>query len=137
MRAAVTDRALLAQRQALVHAEAMLLVHDDEAEIGKCDILLKQRVRADRNRYLTRTDGLDNVQPRAAVEPSRQTGYRDAQRLKPAGEIAQMLLGQKLGRRHDRDLEPGLDRDQRRRGRDHGFAAADVTLHQPLHRMRL
>ena len=39
--------ALVAQRQPLVHAEAVLLVDDDQAELRERDALLHQRVRAD------------------------------------------------------------------------------------------
>ena len=132
---AVADRALLAQRQTLVHTEAVLLVHDDKTEIGKRDVLLKQRVRADRDRNLSRTDGLEHGCPRAPVEAPGESGHGNAQGFEPGCEIAQMLLSQQLGWRHHRDLEPGLDRGQRRRRRDHGLAAADIALHQPLHRM--
>ena len=47
-------RALLAQRQALMHAEAVLLVDDHERERGELDALLEQRVRADDERRATR-----------------------------------------------------------------------------------
>ena len=42
-----TADALVAQRHALVHAEAMLLVDDDERELIKLDAFLEQRMRAD------------------------------------------------------------------------------------------
>ena len=47
-----------------------------------------------------------------------------------------MLLGENLGRRHERDLPSGLDRLQRGERRDDRLAAADVALQQPLHRHR-
>ena len=46
--------ALAGERQALVHAEAMLLVDHREAEIGEIDALLEQRMRADRDVDLAR-----------------------------------------------------------------------------------
>ncbi len=39
--------ALGGQRRSLLHAEAVLLVDDDEAEVGELHLLLEQRVRAD------------------------------------------------------------------------------------------
>ena len=39
--------ALLHQLESLHHAEAMLLVDDDEAEFGELDVFLDQRMRAD------------------------------------------------------------------------------------------
>ena len=48
-----------------------------------------------------------------------------------------MLLGEDLGRRHERDLQPVLHRDQRREQRDDRLSRADVALQQAVHRMRL
>ncbi len=42
-----TRLALGAERQALVHAEAVLLVDDGKAEVAERDVLLEQRMRAD------------------------------------------------------------------------------------------
>ena len=47
-----------------------------------------------------------------------------------------MLLGEDLGWRHERDLQPVLHRDERRQQRDDGFACPDVALQQPVHRVR-
>ena len=46
----------------------------------------------------------------------------------------EVLLGERLGRRHQRALPPGLDRAQQRVERDHRLARADVALQQPPHR---
>ena len=48
----------------------------------------------------------------------------------------EVLLGERLGRRHQRALPPGLDRAQERVERDDRLARADVALEQPLHRRR-
>ena len=45
-----------------------------------------------------------------------------------------MLLGERLGRRHQRPLATGLDRAQERVERDRRLSRADVALEQPLHR---
>ena len=47
-----------------------------------------------------------------------------------------MLLGQDLGRRHERHLQSVLHRDERREQRDDGLAGADVALQQAVHRLR-
>ena len=47
-----------------------------------------------------------------------------------------MLLGQDLGRRHERHLQAVLHRHQRRQQRDDRLAGADVALQQPVHRLR-
>ena len=43
----VGDGALAAQRQTLVHAEPVLLVHDREREVAELDALLHEGVRAE------------------------------------------------------------------------------------------
>ena len=50
--------------------------------------------------------------------------------------FSEMLLGEDLGRRHERDLQAVLHRDQRRQQRDDRLAGADVALQQPVHRLR-
>ena len=45
-----------------------------------------------------------------------------------------MLLGQRLGRRHQRRLVAGLERAQHRVDGDHGLARAHLAHQQPLHR---
>ena len=61
-------------------------------------------------------------------------GHADAGEQRPhAGGV---LLGQHLGRRHQRALVPALHRgEQRRHGHDR-LAGADVALQQPVHRVR-
>ena len=46
-----------------------------------------------------------------------------------------VLLGEDLGGRHDRDLQPALERDERRQRRDQRLARAHVALQQPVHRL--
>ncbi len=46
-----------------------------------------------------------------------------------------MLLGEDLGRRHDGNLGLVFDRNQSGHQGDDGFAAADITLNQAVHRM--
>jgi hypothetical protein len=50
MRLAAVLRALFAQAQALMHAEAMLLIDDHQGERGELDAFLEQRVGADHER---------------------------------------------------------------------------------------
>ena len=137
--AAAGARAFHAQREALVHAEAMLLVDDREAEIAR-----------------TRTSSWNSACVPTAICVSPPATASSASRLllrlrrppashatlTPSGasharELAIVLLGEDLGGRHDRDLAAVLDRLQRGERRDDGLAAADVALQQALHRMRL
>ena len=61
--------ALRLQRQALVHAEAVLLVDDGEGEVAEHDVRLEQRVRADEDVDLAGGETLEQVVARAG--PSR------------------------------------------------------------------
>ncbi len=49
----------------------------------------------------------------------------------------EVLLGEDLGRGHQRDLVAGFQRLQGREGGDHGLARADVALDQAQHRFLL
>ena len=71
-------------------------------------------------------------EPAEPVSSTQRTSSVGAQRL----EREEVLLGQRLGRRHQRSLAPALDRAQERVERDHRLAGADVALQQALHRHR-
>ena len=60
----------------------------------------------------------------------------DAELHADALDREEVLLGERLGRRHQRALASRLDRAQERVERDHRLAGADVALEQPLHRRR-
>ena len=140
---------LLPQGGALLHAEAVLLVDHDDAEAVEGDALLDQRV------------GADGEVDRAVGEPAEDAlalGAGDAvgeqlhaqrpigeqavalrrdlevgqQRLDPGG----VLLGEDLGRCHQRALVPTFHRRQQRRDGDDRLAGADVALQQAVHRVR-
>ena len=61
----------LRERGPLLDAEAVLLVHDDHAQVRELDALLEQRVRADDERGVARGDALEARAPlgRAAGRP--------------------------------------------------------------------
>ena len=70
---------------------------------------------------------------RPVAEQVVGVGHRHARRAGP--HARRVLLGEHLGRRHQRALVTALHRRQQRRDRDHGLAGADVALQQPVHRM--
>ena len=53
-----------------------------------------------------------------------------------APDTGDVLLGEHLGRRHQRTLVAALHRRQQRRHGDDRLAGADVALQQPVHRVR-
>ena len=130
-------RALAGQRQALPHAEAMLLVDDGEPQAVEGHLVLEERVRADGELRLAAGDGLQRGLLRARLEAAGEPAHLHAQRLQPVRELEVVLLGEDLGGRHERHLPAVLDRLQGRQRRDQRLAAAHVALQQPAHRVRL
>ena len=125
--------ALLPQPQPLLDTQAMLLVDDHEREVGKSDAYLKERMRAHDESHFTCGEGRerDSAHPRA-LRPRHESDLQ-SERMKPVAKIAPVLLGEQLGRRHERRLQAAARRTRGRRSRDHGLAAADVTLQKPQH----
>ena len=60
----------------------------------------------------------------------------DAERRAQLVDGEEVLLGEGLGRRHERALAPDLDRAEERVERDDGLPRADVALEEALHRNR-
>jgi hypothetical protein len=129
--------ALRAQRHALLNAEAMLLVDDRQTKPRERHLILKQRVRADRDLRQAARYALDLLTLFLALERARQPGDLHAQRREPLRELGVVLLREDLGGRHHRNLIAALYRLQRGERRHHRLAAAHITLQQPLHRVRL
>ena len=109
----------------------MLFVDDGDGEIGEVDVALDQCVRADGDLGdAVRDLGPDLLRAdRAREQHAAHTELR-ADRL----EGQEVLLGERLRRRHQRALSARFNRPQERVERDHGLARADVALQQPLHR---
>ena len=126
----------LGERGALLDAEAVLLVDDGDGEVAEADLLLDQRVRADRDLHVARGDQLAHVRVLLRAERAREQRDAHAELRADALDREEVLLGEHLGRRHQRALPAGLDGAQQRRERDDGLAGADVALQQPLHRRR-
>ena len=120
----------------LMHAESVLLVDDDQAEILEDDVLLKQRMRADQNVDAPLLERVDDL--RALAAPLAPREQRDAQARGGAerADGLKMLPGEQLGRRHQRRLRSRLDRACHGEQRDHGLAAADIALEETQHALR-
>ena len=130
-----TFDALGVERLALLDPEAVLLVDHAEAEAGELHGRLDQRVGADDQAELAAGEALQCfAAPRRRRRPGQQ---RERGRLF-GQQLAQghgVLLGERLGRRHQHRLEAGFERAQHRVERDHGLARADLAHQQPLHRL--
>ena len=132
----VREAALFGERRALSHAEAVLLVGDDEREPLEFHALAQQRVRADRKLHPAAFQSLERLAPRFLPHAAGDERRADAAGRKQRGERFEMLRGEDLGRGHQRGLHAVSDHAVAQRRRDGRFAAAHVALNQPVHRVR-
>ena len=129
--------ALGGQAQALMDAEAVLLVDHRERQIGERHALLEQGVGPDHDPAAA--CGQIGEQPDALGTPltAGEQGRLQPGRRQQARERRLVLARQDLGRRHDRRLAARLDRAQHGEQCHQRLAAADVALEQPQHADRL
>ena len=132
-----TASPFLRQRQPLMHAEAMLLVDDGEAEIAE----MRHRPGTahgcrpgDRCR---RGEPLEHSVALAAALATGEDRDADAGFGGERRDGGEMLARQDFGRRHQRRLAAAFDDGRGRKQRDHGLARADVALQQAQHALRL
>ena len=116
-----------------MHAEAMLLVDDGEAEIGEGDALLKQRMRADGKIDLAFRERRQRPVALGGLVAAGQQGDAQPGGFGERAHPLEMLARKNFGRRHQRRLPPGFDDCRHRQQRDDGLAGADIALQQPQH----
>ena len=97
-------KAFADQLLALRHAEFVLLINDDQAEVVSREPGCNQGVGADEERDRGRVPRPATLDRRPRFVAARSQCDLHSQRLKPSGEIQKMLLSQDLSRRHDSDV---------------------------------
>ena len=102
----------LLQALLVLHAEMLLLVDDQEAEIGELDGLAEQRMGADDDVDGAVLDALLHLGKLLAGDEAR--GLRDLHRqaAEALGEGVEVLAREQRGRHHDGDLLAGQHREQ-------------------------
>ncbi len=127
-------RRLAVERAALVDAEAVLLVDHRHGQAVELDGLLDQRVGPDQQLQLAAGELAEQVG--AAARRGRAGEQRGLHQLAGHQRLqrGEVLLGERLGRRHQRRLRAGLDRAQHGVDGHHGLAGADLAHEQALHR---
>ena len=124
----------LGERAPLLDAEAVLLVDDRDSEVAELDLLLDERVRPDQDLRVARSCELADERMLLGRERAGEQRHPSAERGADRLDRQEVLLGQHLGRDHQRALAPRLGGpEQRVEGHDR-LAGADVPLQQPLHR---
>ena len=127
--------ALLGELRPLGHAEAVLLVGHNEAEVAEHNGLTQKRVRADDQLRLA---GGELFTCGALLHGSSGAGQQQhahAERPEQLRERPRMLLGQNFRGCHEGGLPAVPDGAEARGSCDHRLAAADVALHEPVHHM--
>ena len=125
------------QFQPLRHTKAMLLVDDGQRQVLEHHALLDDGVGAHHQRSLATLDQRQHGVTLFLLLAAKQPGYfettRLQQRLQPADEFAEVLLGQDLGGRHQRTLPARVDTQRGGECGHHRFARTHVALQQPVH----
>src|SRR5579862_7448294 len=78
--------------------------------------------------------GAERELPLGLLRRAREQRAGDAELEAEVGDREEVLLGECLGRRHERALPAVLHRAEKRVERDDGLPRADVPLEKPLHR---
>ncbi len=121
----------------VAHAEAMLLVDDQQPEVAGARIGVQEFVGGDQDIDLAVFEaGQHAVGVARRAEPRQRL---DAHR--PVGEAVtealHVLFGQQCRRHQHHHLAPGLHRDEGRTHRHFGLAEADIAADDAVHRCRL
>ena len=127
---------LLHEGGALLHPEAVLLVHHGEAKAVESHRLLDQGVRPHHQARRPAGDALPHRALLRRRQPADQELRPEVERLEQPRERRPVLLGEQLGGRHDRGLVVVLHREQHREQRHHRLAGADVAHQHPVHAQR-
>ena len=126
-----------AQGGALLDAEAMLFVDDDQGKVGETHRFLEQGVRADDDQRLGGIHGRLNLAAGRRGGRTRQqthVGSLIPQWGEKGAQGGRMLLGEHLGRGDECTLMAGCDDLQERHERDDCLTRADISLEEALHR---
>ena len=138
---------LLTERVTLLDAEPVLLVDDDQPEVGEPDVLLEQGMRADDDAGVAGEHVGERLAPRGDALGSGEQGHPGGVlgAAQPAclpewpehrADRPEVLLREDLGRGQQRGLSARIDDLQHGPDGDHGLARADLPLQQSVHRER-
>ena len=111
----------------------MLLVDDRQSQRVELDRRLHERMGSDRQVSVSRREGREGFPPRLR---SLAAGQRDDPETGPGEERPQgqvVLLGEELGRGHERDLQAVLEGHEGGKEGDDCLAAPHVALQEPVH----
>ena len=119
----------------VINAEALFFIHNDKPKAFELQRLCQHGMRPDHNvhgpigKAFTRLRGFcGGHKPRQATQFQRQI-------TKTFGKVRIMLPRQQGRWRNDSDLKPRHGRGKSGAHRNLGFAKANISAHQPVHRL--
>ncbi len=121
-------RAPACEGDPLLDAEAVLLVDHSDGQLGQLDTFLDERVGAHRHGRRSPRELEARCAPVASRERARQQEAANAERGADRLDGQEVLLCERLRRRHQRSLAPLLHRSSEGVERDDRLAGADVPL---------
>ena len=118
----------------VLHAETLLFVDDQQAEIFEAHAFLQQTMSADDAVDLAGGEAIDDLLRLRSGEEAAE--HLDANRVasKAIGECVAVLCGEQCGGRHHGHLLAILDRLERSANGNFGLAESHVATHQTVHR---
>ena len=129
-------RLQLLHRLLVLHAEALLLVDDQQPEVLEPHSLAEQAVGPDDAVDVAALQPADDVAGLGRREEAAERLDTDRVAGEAVGERVAVLSGEQRGGRQYGDLLAVLDRLERSPDGDLGLAEADVAAEQPVHRVR-
>ena len=117
----------------VAHAEALLFIDDEQAEILKLDVFRKQAVRADEDVDAAGFDALDDLLLLLRGAEARDHLDVDGELREALLEGLEVLEAEDGGRREDRDLLAVLHGLEGGAHGHFGFAVADIAAEQAVH----
>ena len=118
----------------VAHAEAVLLVDDQQAEPLEADVFLQQPMGADDDVQTAVGHLGEQALALLAGAHAAECGHPDGPVGETIGEALVMLLGEQGGRHQHADLIAGGGRGEGRAQRDFGLAEADIAADHAIHR---
>ena len=116
-------------------AEALLLVHDEKAEVLELHVLREDPVRADDDVERSLGEAPEDLLLLFLRAEAREEVERDRERREPALERPEVLVREDRRRREKRGLLAVEDALEDRAHRDLGLAVSDVAAEEAVHRL--
>ena len=117
----------------MLHAEALLLVHDDEAQVMRVDVARQQAMRAHEHAHLAAREALERQALLLCRAEAAEHLHLEVERGKAVEERLEVLLGEDRGGAQHHDLAALGHALERGTKGNLGLAEAHVSAQQAVH----